>query len=122
MKVCILLVLGVIACNLGIINGLRMKRQLGDYCGLPIKLRNTMWNCMELNLPFKQRKLYSDIAQCFNEDNFLEVMNKLCDKTYEEIDAIVEPHENCLNELDKDELNDNDVDEEEVRNCVQNSL
>ncbi|XP_067145100.1 uncharacterized protein [Centruroides vittatus] len=122
MKVCILLVLGVIACNLGAINGFRMKRQIDEFCDLPVKLRTAIWNCIESNMAFKDRKPYVDIARCFNEANFVDVMNNMCGKTDDEIEAMAALHEDCLEGLDLDESNEIDVDEEDVQNCVLNSL
>ncbi|XP_023214780.1 uncharacterized protein LOC111617725 [Centruroides sculpturatus] len=123
MKLCILLVLGVIVCNLCAINGFRMKRQIDDFCGLPVKLRSTIWNCIESQLSFKDRQTYSGIALCFNEANFVDVMNRMCGKTEDEIDAMAALHEDCLEELDMDdESNEIDADEEEVANCVMNNM
>ncbi|XP_023214783.1 uncharacterized protein LOC111617728 [Centruroides sculpturatus] len=123
MKLCILLISGVIACNLGAINGFRMKRDMLDYCGLPVKLQNTILNCIQSQLSFKERQTYSDIARCFNKDNFIDLMTKLCGKTKEEIDAMVELHEDCLEKVDSyDELNEVVIDEVEVAKCVQNNF
>ncbi|XP_023218566.1 uncharacterized protein LOC111620803 [Centruroides sculpturatus] len=122
MKLCILFVLGAIACNLCAINGFRMKRQIDDFCDLPVKLRSTVWNCMELTMPLQDRQTFSDIARCLSVANFVDVMNKMCGKTEDEIDAIAALHEECLAEVDLVVLNNLDVDEEEVANCVKNNL
>ncbi|XP_023214779.1 uncharacterized protein LOC111617723 [Centruroides sculpturatus] len=122
MKLCILLVLGVIACNVGALNGFRMKRQIDDlydkFCGFQPKVASIILNCIDLSLSFQERETFSDIARCFDEDNFVDLMTKLCGKPYAEIEAMIELHEDCLEELDLDDkLNEVNADDE-VRKCV----
>ncbi|XP_023214778.1 uncharacterized protein LOC111617722 [Centruroides sculpturatus] len=128
MKFCILLVLGVIACNVGATNGFRMTGQIDDlyveFCGFEGIVRSIILNCIDLSMSFKDRQMFSDIARCFDEDNFVDLMTKLCGKPYAEIQAMVESHEDCLKELDlDDESYEIDVDKDVLQNCaVENAL
>ncbi|XP_023235477.1 uncharacterized protein LOC111634867 [Centruroides sculpturatus] len=122
MNVCILLVLGVIACNLGASNSFRMMRYLDAYCRLPERIRRITWNCIEDNLPSDERNTYKGMAQCFNEDSFVDVMNRMCGKTINEIIEMVSPHEDCLNNLNVADLGEPTVDLAVVVQCVRDKL
>ncbi|XP_067145098.1 uncharacterized protein [Centruroides vittatus] len=122
MKACIVLVLGVIACNLGAINGFRKKRSLDAYCGLSLRTRRITWNCIEDNLPADERQTYQGMAECFNENSFVDVMNRMCGKTVNEIIAMVSPYEPCLNNLNVANLGEPNVDIGEVVRCVSGKL
>ncbi|XP_023233364.1 uncharacterized protein LOC111633070 [Centruroides sculpturatus] len=122
MKVCILLVLGVIACNLGVSNSFKMIRYLDDDCRLPERFRRITWNCIEDNSPSDERDKYKGVAQCFNVDSFVDVMNRMCGKTENEYMAMIVPHEACLNNLNVDDSDEPSVDLAVVVECVRNKL
>ncbi|XP_067118947.1 uncharacterized protein [Centruroides vittatus] len=122
MKVCILLVLGVIACNLNCTNGFRKKRDFDAYCRLDESFRRIIWNCIEDNLPFDERQTYIGIARCYDVDSFVDVLNKKCGKTLNEIIAMVAPYLDCLEEFNMTDWGKLSVDFDVVAQCVENKL